>query len=598
MALQENAEWDWKLKQSSQLKQGAAANEDASDESSLGFPKMLVRLCEVRGLKTAESIYAFLNPKFELLTPALKIQDMDRAVNLLIHAREKGIKVRIFGDYDVDGTSGAALLGWVFREHHILFDIRQPDRFKDGYGLNVTAVEQAVQEGVELLLTIDCGITSFDSAKRAKELGVALVVVDHHQIDPERGIPEALAVVNPQRSDCPSGLRQVCGCGLAFYLAIALRALGREKGWYQSAQEPNLKQHLDLVALATAADMVSLTGDNHILIRYGLEVLKKSKKPGLKALLQVAGLSQKDLSPGHLGFVLGPRINASGRMQSASLACQLLMTQDEAEAFRLATEIERLNLERSELQNRIWDSVRSRVEQGIAQGYFKHSVVVGDPSWHEGVVGIVASKVTEHFHRPAAVLALRDDFGKGSVRSFGGKDVLAALRECSHLLIGFGGHRHAAGLSLNPAQLHLFAEAWDHALSKMSEHKQAKQLQLDGICDLSDFDAVTLQHLEKMGPFGTGNPEPLFAFKATVSHLQYIKGRHLKMLLTQSSSSAKIEALWFHAAERKNIPQLGEQYYWAGTPELNRFRGQVTPCVRIKDYKPADVVLTESLMEG
>src|SRR6185312_1032076 len=228
---------------------------------------------------------------------------------------------------------------------------------------------------------------------------------------------------------CESGLKQLCGCGLAFYLAMGLRIRGREEGWFKDSPEPNLKQHLDLVTMATAADMVPLVGDNHVLVRQGMEVLKRSTKPGVRALLDAAGLTSKDVSPSHLGFVLGPRINASGRMQSASLALELLSTTDPARAFELAHELERLNSERAELQNRIWDQVRARVEKGIAEGKFKSGIVVGDPEWHEGVVGIVASRVTETFRRPAAVIAVREDFAKGSVRSFGGKDVLAALRE-------------------------------------------------------------------------------------------------------------------------------------------------------------------------
>ena len=214
---------------------------------------------------------------------------------------------------------------------------------------------------------------------------------------------------------------------------MALRSHGRAQGWWAAGKEPNLKQHLDLVVMATAADMVPLTGDNHVLVRHGLEVLKASRKPGVRALLEAAGLGARDISPGHLGFVIGPRINASGRMHSASLALELLTTEDPVRAGELARELERLNEERAATQNAIWDQVRERVEQGIAQGHFKNGIVVADSSWHEGVVGIVASRVTETFRRPAAVIALREDFGKGSVRSYGGKDVLSASEPPPHI---------------------------------------------------------------------------------------------------------------------------------------------------------------------
>jgi single-stranded-DNA-specific exonuclease len=335
--------------------------------------------------------------------------------------------------------------------------------------------------------------------------------------------------------------------------------------------------------------MVPLTGDNHILVRHGLEVLKVTKKPGMRALLEVAGLSQKDVSPGHLGFVLGPRINASGRMQSASLALELLTTQDSIRAFQLARELEKLNDERASLQNEIWDQVRGRVEAGIAQGRFKHGVVVADPAWHEGVVGIVATRVTEMFRRPAAVIALREDHGKGSVRSYGGKDVLSALRLSAETLLGFGGHKHAAGLSLLAADVDAFAEAFDRALSGIEEDRGARPLMIEGEATAEDFELRALEEIERLGPFGPGNPEPVFSVRARIADHRILKGRHLKM-----EFDSGVEAIWFGGAEREDL--LGsdgapiellrnELTYWAAVPELNRFRGRATPTLRVKDWR-------------
>jgi single-stranded-DNA-specific exonuclease len=550
-----------------------------------------LRPCITRGLVSGEAIRDFLNPRFEALCSPLKIKDMDKAVERLARARAEGEWIRIFGDYDVDGTTGAALFTWILREFGFAkFDATQPDRFKDGYGLNVKAVEEAAQAGVKILLTVDCGITSFDAALRAQELGIDLIVVDHHQLDPKKGMPHALAVINPQRADCESGLKQLCGCGLAFYVAMALRAHGRANGWFKAGMEPNLKQHLDLVVMATAADMVPLTGDNHVLVRYGLEVLKTSKKPGVRALLEAAGLGLKgDISPGHLGFVIGPRINASGRMQSASLALELLTTEDPRRAGELARELEKLNEERAATQNAIWDQVRERVEIGLAEGRFKFGIVVADAGWHEGVVGIVASRVTETFRRPAAVIALREDFGKGSVRSFGGKDVLNALRASSEHLLGFGGHKYAAGLSLPNDKIEEFAEAFDAALGAMQEDASTMPLYIEGACAIEDLDIQTLQELERLGPFGPGNPEPVFKFRAAVKHHTVLKGRHLKLNLSDGQALPQIiEAIWFNAAERDEVMNgaMGdEEAEWAGVPEINRFRGRMTPTLRVRDWR-------------
>lgn len=551
-----------------------------------GLSELTLRVCVGRGLSTAQEIKNFLNPKLDALTSPLKIRDMSVAIERLASARAQGEKIRIYGDYDVDGTSGAALLSWILRDFGFTFDARQPDRFKDGYGLNVGAVQEAVDSGAKVLLTVDCGITSFDAAERARELGIDLIVVDHHQLDAKKGMPRAFAVINPQRPDCESGLKQLCGCGLAFYLAMALRMKSRELGWFPQGSEPNLKQHLDLVVMATAADMVPLTGDNHILVRQGLSVLKQSKKPGVRALLDVAGLSSREISPGHLGFVIGPRINASGRIGSASLALELLTTQDERRATELAHELERMNQERASIQNLIWDEVRVRVEKGIEQGLFKNGILVADANWHEGVVGIVASRVTETFRKPAAVLALREDFGKGSVRSYAGKDVLAALRACASHLLGFGGHKHAAGLSVALDQVEVLARAFDEALGELSEDKDAKPLMVEGACNLSDLDFQTLQELENLGPFGPGNPEPVFVIKAQVRGHRILKERHLKLDLTSSKDS--IEAIWFNAAERPEVFSefLKGEAEWAGVPELNRFRGNVTPSFRVRDCRP------------
>ncbi len=562
-------------------------------QSRTGLERITLDLCLSRGLETPEKIHEFLNPRLEALTPSSRIAGMEAAVSRLIRARESGERVRIFGDYDVDGTTGAALLGWFFREIGVAHEIRQPDRFKDGYGLNIGAVEQAVADGATLMVTVDCGITSFAAIDRARELGLDVIVVDHHQLDPVKGLPAALAVINPQRPDCESELRQLCGCGLAFYLCVALRGAGRERGWWKDRPVPNLKQHLDLVVMATAADMVPLTGDNHVLVRHGMEVLKQTRKPGVRALLVAAGVGDRDLSPGHLGFVIGPRINASGRLASASHALELLLTEDEARARELAQMLEGLNSERAEIQNRIWDEVKLKVEEGIASGRFQHGIVVGDPGWHEGVVGIVASRVVETFRRPAIVLSMRENDAKGSVRSFAGKNVLEALHGSKQHLKTFGGHAHAAGVSLELDSIGAFAAAFDEVLAGLPEDSEKRALQLERQAALEELSIKALEELERLGPFGPGNPEPVFSIAAGIREHRLLKDRHLKLDL--QSGALRVDAVWFNAVDQLEW-LLGERtaakplWEWAGVPELNRFRGRVTPTFRIRDVRR----LTES----
>jgi single-stranded-DNA-specific exonuclease len=588
-------EWKFRDRGTPSASDGALTDSATSDavldrlKVETGLSELTLRVCQGRGLVTSELIQGFLAPKLEALADPNSIRDMGIAVERISRARENHEPVLVFGDYDVDGTTGSALLSWFFTSLGLDFTVEQPDRFKDGYGLNVGAVERAAERGVRVLVTVDCGITSFEPAKRARELGIDLIIVDHHQVDPQKGLPEACAVVNPQRSDCSSGLKQLCGCGLAFYFARALRTFGKSAGWWSPGEEPNLKQHLDLVVMATAADLVPLTGDNHILVKHGLEVLKNTKKPGVRALLQAAGVSLDQISPGHLGFVIGPRINASGRMGSADRALELLTTTDASRAMTVANELEKVNRERAELQNRIWDQVRAQIEEGLAAGKYQHGILVFSSDWHEGVVGIVASRVTESFKKPAAIIAIREGKGKGSVRSYGGKNVLEALRQCSDLLLTFGGHQHAAGLSAQEDLLEQLSLRFDQAIGDLVEDESLRPLFLDGVAKVSDLDVKTMREIESLGPFGPGNPEPLFEVTARAPFHQVLKGRHLKLGLT--SERSQVEAIWFNAAESAELLEPGvleQDARWAGIPELNRFRGRTTPTLRIRDRQPLD----------
>ncbi len=562
----------------------------------LGLSPLTIRLCYQRGFEDRASIEQFLYPKLDQLPSPFTIRDLDKGVARLVRALEQKERVLVYGDYDVDGTTGAALLTTVLRDLGFDVETVQPDRFADGYGVHAHLLEAAIARGVSVVVSVDCGITAFQAADRMVELGVDLIVVDHHQIDPEKGLPKAYAVIDPQRSDCESGLKQLCGCGLAFFVMMGLRARLRAEGKLADAAIPNLKQHLDLVVIATAADMVPLTGVNRVLVRHGLEVLRETRKPGLRALLDVAGLSRKSLSPGSLGFVLGPRINASGRLQSASHALELLISKDPQAAILLAQKLEALNRERSEIQNGIWDEVRKEVEDKIAGGAFQNAIVVANSEWHEGVVGIVASRVTEHFKRPAIVLSKRENDVKGSVRSWGGVDVLRAVQSCRDFLKSFGGHPYAAGVSLLHDQFENLVNGFDRAVGELRREGPAAEapLELEKWLKSDDLNERVLAELEMLGPFGPGNPEPVFGLAAAVADRRTLKGRHLKLTLSPVGAPKKIDAIWFYGAEKKHASRVTDvplsssgndtnSISWAGTPELNRFQGRVTPSFRVKD---------------
>ncbi len=580
--------WTYKNQEES-LKKAALSLSEAA-----GISLMAATLCVNRGLSSAEEVRVFLNPKLENLTHPFKIQDLEKAARRIFDSQNRPDpeKIRVFTDYDVDGTTGAALLTWFFRDLKFNFSVRQPDRFKDGYGLNVGAVEEAHADGVKILITVDCGITNFDAAKKAAELGIELIIVDHHSIDPIHGVPLAFAAIDPQRSDDSSGLKMLCGCALAFYLSLGIRSLARDAGYFHQHAangviEPNMKNLLDLVVIATAADMVPLIGDNRILVKHGLDILKETQKPGLKSLCEHAGFSNKTMNASSLGFSIGPRINASGRMGSAETAYRILISKDPTESHQLAQELESINKQRADLQNQIWDEVRAMVSEGIEGGKFSHAVVVASSNWHEGVVGIVASKVTDHFKRPAIVMAIREDgIAKGSVRSYAGYNVLEALHLTKEHLKGYGGHKFAAGLSLSSEGVSAFSSAYNDAISMLTPIRREEIYELEGEFTLEDFTLQAIEEIEKFAPYGTGNPEPLFGVKAHVEFQSVLKGRHMKLKL---GPGRPFEGIWFNAAERLEVTELLEKSaqqrkacLFAGIPELNRYLGRVTPTLRIK----------------
>ncbi len=527
---------------------------------------------------SVESARHFLAARLADLPDPFLLPDMDAAVTRLQAALMNQEKIAIHGDYDVDGISGTVLLfaglgamGGRGLEYHI------PLRLRDGYGLSAEALKQAAARDTGVVISVDCGISAHAEATLARQLGLDLIITDHHQ--PPRDLPEALAVINPQRPDCPFPFPDLAGVGVAFFLLVALRKSLREAGWFAAGEEPDLRQYLDLVALGTIADLVPLQGINRILTRYGLDLLETSRRPGVRALKQVAGV--KTVSSGAVGFQLAPRLNAAGRLEDAGLGVALLLEQDMVRALHTARYLDQCNRQRQDLEKKTLAEAERAVTELPAD--HTHAIVLGRQGWHPGVIGIVASRLVDSFHRPTVLVALDGESGKGSARSIRGYHLYAGLKACAEHLATFGGHEMAAGMTLDRAQLPAFAAAMEaHARRELSDQDLVPTLRHDGVVLLEELDFETLRQLEALAPFGMGNPEPLLVVEAVrAMRVQTVGDSHLRFTACQGAFSHP--AIAFGMLARRDEFQ-GEVDLLV-TPQINRYRGRESIQLRVRDVR-------------
>lgn len=523
-----------------------------------GLPELLGRVLAARNV-ALDQVELFLNPTIKALMPdPSTLKDMDVAARRIADAIEAGHKLAIFGDYDVDGASSAAL--WVKFLHHHSVDVAVhiPDRMLEGYGPNPDAINKLIDDGAQLLITVDCGTTSADALAGAKGRGVDVIVIDHHQAD--ETLPDVHAVVNPNRQDDLSGQGHLCAAGVVFLVLVAVtRELkGRDHYDDKGASAPDLLQLLDLVALATVADVVPLEGLNRGYVTKGLQVMQRRENVGLRALSDAAGLSGPP-TPYHLGYILGPRINAGGRIGNAGLGAALLSDRDEVTAAQAAAQLDKLNRDRKDIESAVLEAAVAKADQLLDADPDHAMLVVAGDDWHKGVVGLVASRLVDRFQRPACVVAWdrddRDDAvqGTGSLRSVAGIDIGTAVRQAVEdgLLIKGGGHAMAAGLTVtrkNMPALDAFLCA-EIAAAQAGE-RPAPQLLLDGALTPSAATNALVGLLEKAGPYGQGNPQPSFGFPSvSVRFAKVVGGAHVRCAL-QASDGSRIDAIAFRAADQ------------------------------------------------
>lgn len=534
-----------------------------------------------RGVATAEAARAFMDGALSGLRPPFGIRDMDAAVRRIAHALQEREKILIFGDYDVDGVTATTLLLEFLRESGADVSFYIPHRTREGYDFQANHVLQvAIPRGVDLIVTVDCGSTRHEAVRLAGESGIDVVVTDHHTIGAP---PPAEAVVNPRRADCDAGFDHLAGVGVAFSLLICLRRHLRETGFWSGRKEPNLRAFSDLVALGTVADVVPLTAENRIFSRAGLERMVCSDRPGICALMSVAGLGDRPIAAEDIAFRLGPRINAAGRMDHAGLALELLTTDDPDRAMEIARELNRLNGERQAVERRMLDEILNhlRLHPHLLEG---RSIVLSSEKWHEGVLGIVAAKVARLHYRPVLLIGVRDGVGKGSGRSIPGVDLHAGLAACAGDLERFGGHAMAAGLTIRPDKIPGFRDRFDAAVREMSTDDDfTPVLTLDAELPLSDISDVLLDELASLNPYGEGNPEPLFmARRVRVRFSKIVGGRHRKMTLSAESdpSGKPVQAIQFNVDPDGPLPdRFGKMAFRAG---WNVYNGRKTPQVTVE----------------
>ena len=517
--------------------------------AALGVAPVTARLLCIRGQGDPDRARRFLAPSLTDLHDPFALADMDVAVERILAAIARKERIAIHGDYDVDGVTSTVILR---RALELLgADVGHfiPERLRDGYGLQPAALDRLHADGVRLVISVDCGIRGVDAAQRARELDLDLIITDHHEPDTE--LPRCLAVINPKRHDCRYPDKNLAGVGVALKLVQALCARTSRSAW--------LPAFVKVAAIGTLADVVPLTGENRIIAKIGLELLSKGPhKVGLRALLEAAGLLGREIDSHHIGFVLAPRVNAAGRMSTPDIAARLLLASDEAMAAEARELAEQLNIEntrRQEEEAAIVEQAKAVVQTDPEVGA-RNVIVVAGAGWHRGVIGIVASKLVDAFHRPAIVLSIDGDVAHGSCRSIPSFDILAALTSCEQLLGAFGGHKQAAGLNIEAGRIREFrARINDHAEATLQPDDLRPRLWIDGMVTLRELDEQFASELASLAPFGAGNPSPLFSARGlqVVDGPRRIRDRHLKMALREQGRVMR--AIAWRSVEREAFVQ-------------------------------------------
>lgn len=551
------------------------------------LPEPLARALVLRGIDTFERARCFFRPSLDHLHDPFLMRDMDAAADRVVRALRNNERILVYGDYDVDGTTATTLLTSFFREMGADVDYFIPNRFDDGYGLGPAGIDYAATIGARLIITIDCGVTAVEEAAYARSKGLDVIICDHHTPKPE--LPEAVAVLDPKRSDCPYPFKELSGCGVGFKLVQAvLQRLGEapERAY----------AYLDLVAISTASDIVPVCGENRVLMAEGLRALKVHPRVGLRALAEQARLDFEACTTSQIVFQIGPRINAAGRLGDAALAVRLMLEEDEMQARLFATQLEQLNRQRRALDQETLDSAVQLAERQVT-ARFRHSIVIHHPDWHLGVVGIVASRLVERFYRPTILLCTNQGEVKGSARSIGGLNIYEALVQCKDLLTEFGGHDFAAGLSLPEENIPAFQQRFDEVVGAMITSDMLRPaIAVDAALDLEDIDQRFWAVLKQFAPFGPENDCPVFqATNLEVAGQPRTVGRdgaHLKFTVRQRGRYEGMDVIGFSMGDYLPLlhasRQQGQPIDLLFSVDENAWNGRTALQLKARDLRLAE----------
>ncbi|MDP3792078.1 MAG: single-stranded-DNA-specific exonuclease RecJ [Candidatus Omnitrophota bacterium] len=556
----------WKIKD-----QNAAMQN--SFYSELNISKITAQLLSNRGIDNVKDAGEFLACSLSSCHDPFLLKDMDKAVTRIKKAVCDKERILVYGDYDVDGMTSVAMLKQALLNLGATVETYIPNRLEEGYGLNTNAIKKAVNDGVSLIITVDCGISSFKEIEYAKALRIDVIVTDHHEIVNSR-LPQAYAIINPLQESCNYPFKHLAGVGLAYKLVKALY-----EGTSFFAED-----FLDLVSLGTIADIVPLIGENRILAKHGLDEINKRNRMGINALTEISGLSGKDISSGHIGFMLGPRINAMGRVGSPQKAIDLLLTDNKDEAAILAKVLDTENKNRQKIESRVLDEALSKLEREVN---FKHHkvIVLGSVGWHAGVIGIVASRIADRFYRPTILISLDGKHGKGSGRSVEKFNLFNVMLQCKDLLIGFGGHEGACGLTIDKDRLDEFRDKINIEAEKCThEDTFSQQLDIDMEIPLNMLTENVINEIESLAPFGEENPRPVFSSRNLVvkDGPRQIGKKGFKMWVTDNNVTC--EAVNFGRNEIL-IPKTGSGVDLAYMPSINDWQGVQSIQLELKDIK-------------